>query len=168
MERTAASGITKDQNERLIESETGSDVTSLDHPTEGKKNEVSMGEDIARGIISGLSSSGVLNQNQTVEPKTYGHLTGKIVSLKPGDVVGYYPLRGGKNKWRGGWFKASKDDRVNKDMQIIAAVKNHASYDEGQGVLYHDLKFVIACRYSEHSGELVKMTVDQAIQEACK
>jgi len=166
LDKTADSGITKDSTERLVDPVAKVDVTLLNHPTDGKKNELSMGQEIAQGLIAGLKESGFNQQQQDSLRPIYGQLTGNVTSLRPGDTVGYFPLRGGKNRYRGGWFKVPADTKVDLNMTILAAVKSPVSYDDGQGVLYHDLKFVVATRWSDHDGAIVKCPVETAILKA--
>lgn len=165
-EKTADLGeVEKSDREKLVEKQTQQDITTGQHPQQGASESLSMGQEIARGLVEGLKGTGLGQVGPGIQ-RTYGEVTGKSHEIKSGDVVGYFPLRGGKGYYQGGWFKISDDETTSQTMNLKAVAQDRVMYDEGQGVLYHDLKFSVVERFSVHFGRMERRTISDARKHA--
>lgn len=72
----------------------------------------------------------------------------KRISVAAGELMCYWPMRGGEEKQRGGWFKAESSDRVmTRDCCLMARALESVEYEEAFGVPYHSLKFSVVKRF---------------------
>lgn len=154
-ETADAGGVLKNDAERLVEAQTGVEVTKLQHPTDAKRNDsASLGEEIARGLVEGLKNTvGFGGPRGPANRVDFGTTTGKRVTVRVGARVGYFPYRGGHGPSQGGWFLISESEKVvDSQMTRIAVSQQEATYDEGRGILYHDFRRTDLQSWSEHIG----------------
>lgn len=154
-ETADAGGVKKDESERLVEEQTGVEVTKLQHPTDANRNDVnSLGAEIARGLVEGLKNTVGFGAPRGPSNRVdHGTTTGNRVTVKAGARVGYFPYRGGHGPSQGGWFLISESEKVvDSQMTRIAISQQETSYDEGRGILYHDLRRTDLQSWSEHIG----------------
>lgn len=72
----------------------------------------------------------------------------KRIEVSPGELMCYWPRRGGDERQRGGWFKAESSDKtLTRDCCVMGRVLEPVGYDEDFGVPYQMLRFVVVKRF---------------------
>ena len=152
LENSANQEIATNDRERIVDTRTNSDITG----SYGGE----IGREIAEAIKAGLSSQ----QQSDGRNVSYGQETGKYVTIEPGDWVVYCTRKGGQGKARGGWFKCSPDEQPTRDNTVVARSLVRVTYDEGQGVLYHKLKFRVERKFRKQAlSSLYQPTADEVM-----
>lgn len=155
-ESADADKVAKSENERLIEKQTGIEVTRGEHPTDAGRNDLAQfGAAMARGFIEEMKKGTDQAASQVSNKLDFGTTTGRKAMINEGSRIGYFPYRGGRGAYRGGWFLIgnSEEERVvNPQMTRIAVSKTNTTYDEGRGVLFHEIKRTDLQSWSDQIG----------------
>lgn len=133
VEKTTQLPIELNDAERLVLKGTDQDITKAERAPD---------RDMAKEMVDLLRQAiGVPQPQQHPGPIEYGQDTGKFIRVNIGDHIAYSPTKGGKGKYRGGWFKCSEDQPVDNQVTQVARSMVSFTYDEGRGELYHNVKF---------------------------
>lgn len=152
LEKSAEQEIKTNDRERIVDTRTESDITR------------SYGGEIGREIAAAITAGLVSARKDDSRNPTYGQETGNYVTVRPGQMMVYRTKDGGQGKFRGGWFKCSEDEQPTRDCPVVARSLIEATYDTGQGVLYHQLKFRVERRFRKRAlSSLVQPSMQEVL-----
>ncbi len=97
--------------------------------------------ELAKAITAGIAGAAPARGFNPVQP------SGKTVHVKRGDALIYCCRKGGGENYMGGWFLLGHPETVKpaehlgRDFPIVGIANRDYTYDEAQGIQYHNLNF---------------------------